>query len=277
MPTLTFDTYGKTRVRLLQVLRDKPSHEIADITATILFEGKLAESYATGDNSLVLPTDTIKNTVYVLARQHRIVSIEEFGLTLGSHFLHRLAHVSTVNVLIQQTPWDRIGSSATAFVQSGNEQRTADLRIERDRRVIVSGIRNLQVLKTAQSAFFGYLKDEYTTLPETSDRLLGTVLDARWTISPEPAARDFNELHAGIRGALLDSFSAHDSLSVQHTLYAMAETILEKFDAVQEIHMAMPNKHCLLVDLARFGIDNPNQIFVPTDEPSGFIEARLTR
>jgi urate oxidase len=151
------------------------------------------------------------------------------------------------------------------------------LRIARDSQSIVCGLRNLQILKTGKSAFFGYLKDEYTTLPETHDRLFGTVLDADWSVSRHLQSNEFNEIHRNLRTVLLDRFAAHESLSVQHTLFAMGEAVLAKFDAVQEIHLTMPNKHCLLVDLSRFGLDNPNQIFVPTDEPSGFIEARLTR
>lgn len=277
MPTLSFDTYGKTRVRLLQLLHGDPSDNVVEITVTILFEGRLAESYTAGDNALVLPTDTMKNTVYALARQHPIDSIERFALHLGRHFLERLPHLSAVHVEIAQTPWTHIGTHAGAFTQSGKDQRTARVAMTRGHHTIESGLRNLQILKTRQSAFFGFLKDEYTTLPEAHDRLFGTVLDADWTLSPSHEDLPFNELHSGIRGVLLDKFAAHDSLSVQHTLYAMAEAALAAFDQVQEIHLTMPNKHCLLVDLSRFGLDNPNQVFVPTDEPSGFIEARISR
>ena len=277
MPTLSFDTYGKTRVRLLQVLRAGDVHEIVDVNVNIFFEGKLADSYITGDNSEVLPTDTMKNTVYALARKYPIKSIEEFGLRLGRHFLDRLEHLNKVTVAIDQTPWDRIPDHGTAFLQSAKEQRTAKLSVTRESQVIISGIRNLQVLKTSRSAFFGYLKDEYTTLPETRDRLLGTVLDADWTFSAPGEDRDFNQLHQEVRRILLERFAEHESLSVQQTLYAMAQALLAGVDGVQEIHLTMPNKHCLLVDLSRFGLDNPNQIFVPTDEPSGYIEARLSR
>jgi len=277
MPSLTFDRYGKTRVRLLQVLRTDSGHEIVEINLTILFEGDLKESYTSGDNSRVLPTDTMKNTVYALSRQNPIESVEAFGLCLGEHFLHRLPHIDKIKVSIHQIPWNRIASHSSAFSQNEKEQPFAHVTVTRGGRSVVSGFRNLQILKTSGSAFFGYLKDEYTTLPETRDRLLGTVLDAEWVLSSEPEKRNFNELHADIRNALLDCFARHESLSVQHTLYAMASDVLDSFNAVQEIHLTMPNKHCLLVDLSRFGLDNPNQIFVPTDEPSGYIEARLRR
>jgi urate oxidase len=275
MPHLSFDTYGKTRVRLTQVVRHGRRHELIELTVQIFFEGDLAESYTAGDNSKVLPTDTIKNTVYVIARQKPIQNIEQFASDLARHFLDRLPHITKVRVEIRQTPWIRIAPHDSAFLQSGNQRRTARLAATRSSEIFSSGLENLQILKTSNSAFAGYLKDELTTLPETEDRLLGTVLNAEWTY--RPGAFDFDALHLNIQESLLDSFAKHESLSVQHTLYAMGEGVIEWFDVVDDIHLIMPNKHCLLVDLSRFGLDNPNQLFVPTDEPSGYIEARITR
>ncbi len=276
MPELNFHTYGKTQVRLLQVLRGNPGHEVVEITAKILFEGDLAQSFTDGDNSRVLPTDTIKNTVYVLARREPIETIERFGLEIGRHFLERLLHLSSVFVEITHTPWARIGDHATAFLQTTKERRIARVTVRRDGETVVSGFQNLQILKTGNSAFADFLKDEYTTLPETHDRLMGTILDAEWTLAPGQEIQ-FDELYGAIRDTLLNVFADHNSRSVQQTLYAMGEAVLAGFDAVREIHMVMPNKHCLLFDLSKFGLDNPNQIFVPTDEPSGFIEARVSR
>ncbi len=275
MPVLRFDTYGKTLIRLLQVMRDGSRHEILDMTVEVFFEAELSESYIAGDNTNVLPTDTIKNTVYVIARENSIRSIETFARDLARHFLDRLPHLNKVRVEISQTPWDRIDNHAAAFVQTGAERRTSQLIATPSSDTFISGIRGLQILKTSNSGFAGYMQDEYTTLPETEDRLLGTVLNADWTY--RPGIFEFNSLHENIRDALLASFAKHDSLSVQHTLYAMGETIINHFDVVDDIHLTMPNKHCLLVDLSKFGLDNPNQVFVPTDEPSGYIEARLSR
>jgi urate oxidase len=275
MATLTFDTYGKTRVRLLQLTRDGSRHEVTELNTRIFFEGDLAESYTAGDNSKVLPTDTMKNTVYALARKTPIICVEHFARDLGRHFLGRLPHLRQVKIEIEVTPWSRIGDYNAAFTQAGNERRVAACTAARSQETAISGIRNLQILKTADSGFAGYPKDEYTTLPETNDRLLGTVLDADWSYSP--GAHDLNYLHTEIRAKLLATFALHRSLSVQHTLYAMAESVIEEFAAVSHVHLTMPNKHCLLADLSRFGLDNPNQIFVPTDEPSGYIEATVSR
>jgi urate oxidase len=274
MPFLSFDTYGKTRVRLTQVTRNTVRHNVTDVSVNILFEGDFARSYTAGDNTNVLPTDTIKNTVYIVARQKPIQSIEQFAADLAHHFLSRLSHLTRVTVEVEQTPWTHMEAHDTAFLQAGRECRSAVLSATRSNETFVSGIRDLEILKTSKSAFTGYMKDEYTTLRETQDRLLGTVLDADWTY--RAGTVDFNVSYGAIRHTLLETFAKHESLSVQHTLYAMGEAAIEAFSVLEEIHLVMPNKHRLLVDLSIFGIDNPNQIFVATDEPSGYIEARIS-
>ena len=275
MPVIRSDKYGKTRVRLIRVDRSRAPHEVKELSVAILLEGDFSSAYVDGDNSNVLPTDTMKNAVYVLARTLAWDSIEALGGGIARHFLDRLSHVSQVSVEIEEEPWHQIGQHIAVFLQSGMERRTSRLIATRAGISITSGIGGLRILKTAGSAFAGFLKDELTTLPETNDRLFATVLQAEWTYAGNDLS--FNELHHDVRALLLERFAEHESLSVQHTLFAMAVGVLEKIDSVTEIYLAMPNKHCLLVDLARFGLDNPNVIFVPTDEPSGYIEARIGR
>jgi urate oxidase len=269
------NAYGKARVRLTYVDRAVVPHDVRELSVDVLLEGEFARSYADGDNSAVLPTDTMKNTVYVLARELNWDSAEVLGQGIAQHFLGRLAHVSAVTLEMDQVPWQSIGRHDAAFTQAGNERRTARIWATRSGIELNSGIKGLQILKTANSSFSGFLKDEYTTLTETDDRLFGTVLKAEWRYVRIDLP--FNDYHRQVREALLDCFARHKSLSVQHTLFAMGQAVLDQLDAVAEIHLVMPNKHCVLVDLSRFGLDNPNRIFVPTDEPSGYIEARMAR
>jgi urate oxidase len=275
MANIVFDTYGKTRVRLTYVKRLPNRHELKELSVDVFLEGAFDDAFTKGDNSLVLPTDTMKNTVYVFARRKPIDSIESFARDLGQHFLERVLHVSQAKIEIKETPWERIGDSAAAFIQAGLERRTVSYTATRSAETLRCGILDLQILKTADSGFAGFIKDEYTTLPETHDRLLGTVLQADWLCLPGDI--EFNATHAGIRSLLLQTFAEHKSFSVQQTLYDMGQAVLEGFACIAEIHLTMPNKHCLLIDLSRFGLDNPNQIFQPIDEPSGYIEARIRR
>jgi urate oxidase len=271
--------YGKSRVRLVKVERHTTHNDVKDLTVDILLSGDFEASYTTGDNRLVIPTDTMKNTVYALARKRPLGEIEEFGMRLADHFLKRHSHVSAARISISENLWRRIEhdgrSHSFSFQLSGPERRTATIDRDRTAATIAAGIADLVVLKTRNSAFEEFLHDEYTTLKETKDRLFGTAVKADWSYNS--TSLKFGDLWDGIRETLLEAFANHDSRGVQHTLSAMGETVLQRFSAVREIHLSMPNRHCLLVDLSPFHLDNPNEVFVPTDDPHGLIEATLTR
>lgn len=271
--TLTDNNYGKQAVRLVTVRRGPERHELRDVTVAVRMEGDFVAAYADGDNSGVLPTDTMKNTVYALAAQHPFEDIEDFGLLLTDHFLEASPRASAVHVDLTEHLWESIDPHS--FRKAGSEQRTAV--VTRDRQggaKVVAGIEDLVVMKTSKSAFEGFPRDRYTTLKETSDRLLATAVRATWTYARTDVA--FGRLWREVRRRLLETFANHDSLSVQHTLYAMGEAVLE-IPEVEEIHLSMPNKHHIPVDLAPFGLENRNEIFVATLEPYGLIEGTLRR
>jgi urate oxidase len=274
------DNYGKSRVRLLKVARKDDWHEVQEITVKIAFEGDFDEIHTAGDNSLCLPTDTMKNTVYALAAQTtEIEEIEDFGMRLAAHFLKTNPQVSRVIIEIAEHTWKRlkIGEELHehAFIKGSNEKHTTEITTTRDACVVESGVEDLIVMKTTKSGFLGFIKDEYTTLPETSDRIFATSIKANWRYDYAGAAT--RETWRGTREKIIAVFAAHNSLSVQHTLYAIGEAVLEKFPQVAEISFSMPNIHYLPVDVSRFGLKNDNRIFLPTDEPHGLIEARLSR
>jgi urate oxidase len=269
---LAADTYGKSRVRLMKLTRTHGRHDLKEITLEILFQGDFASCYEAGDNSKVLPTDTIKNTVYVLARKHEFAAIEDFAHTLIEYFLKNNPQVSEVRVEMTEHLWSRI--APTAFTRASGK-RTALVTGTRDHVTVEAGIDDLLILRSAGSGFEGYIKDRYTTLPETKDRIFQTALLASWRYNSP--SLDFNSQWERIRASILDTFASHPSRSVQHTLHAIGKQVLAAFAEVTEIRLTMPNKHALLVDLSPFGLDNPNEIFLPTDEPSGYIEAKLVR
>ena len=269
---LAENTYGKSRVRLMKLARRADRHDLKEITLQILFRGDFASCYETGDNSKVLPTDTIKNTVYALARQHQIDSIEEFGLRLIDHFLKNNPQVAEVRVEMTEHLWARVASAA--FTRE-SQKRTALLAGTRDGVTFEAGIDDFTILKSSGSGFEGYIKDSYTTLKETKDRIFATAVRAVWRYASGPV--DFNARWEGVRKTILDTFAAHESRSVQHTLHAIGQEVLKRFPDVAEIELTMPNKHALLVDLSPFGLDNPNEVFLPIDEPSGYIEGKLVR
>jgi urate oxidase len=280
MITLAENSYGKSRVRLAKVKRHPGHHDFREWTIEILLEGDFESCFVAGDNSKILPTDTMKNTVYSLARTSSTDCMEEFGKELVAYFLDRNPQVSAARVTLSEKSWQHLNTGGkprpTTFVQSSSECQTAEIAAARNAAPSVqAGLQNLVILKTENSAFAGFIKDSLTTLPETADRLFATSLGARWTYSSPSIP--FVSLRSKVRDILLGVFAAHASKSVQHTLYAMGESALANIPEIEDIHLTMPNKHFLLADLARFGQENPNEIFVPIDEPHGAIEARLRR
>lgn len=271
--------YGKSSVRLVRVVRHGDRHDLRDLTVAIRFQGTYEESYTAGDNTGVLPTDTMKNTVYALAARDGLKDPESFGLTLARHFLDRNPPLRCVHIDLVDHFWGRIVVGADehgqAFARVGPDTRTARVSGTRDRMEIDAGVADLLIMKTGHSAFDGYPRDEFTTLPETRDRILATALTATWRY--DGIDGDFDTLFRAVRGTLLDTFAEHDSRSVQHTLYEMGEAVLRNVGAVRSIHLVMPNRHHLPVDLSPFGLDNRNEIFVATTEPYGLIEATIAR
>ena len=277
---LAQNNYGKSRVRLFRLSRGTDRHDVIELSIAIHLEGSFETAHTRGDNSRVLPTDTMKNTVYALARQHKPESPEAFAIRLSEHFLANNPPISLVGVDAIETLWSRIpqpdgAPHPSAFVAAGAEKRTTSLVATRSSVTIRAGIEDLVALKTSDSAFEGYPRDKYTTLKETSDRIFCTAIGASWLYGARPS--DFNRAWHGIREALLAAFAAHHSLSVQHTLYAMGEAALQNFSEIREIRLSLPNKHYLLADLSPFALDNPNVVFIPTDEPYGLIEATIAR
>ncbi len=277
---LADNRYGKSRVRLVRLNRREPVHEFQEWAVDVLLRGDFLACFAEGDNSRILATDTMKNIVYSLGRKSFAECIEEFAKELGEFILSGNRQVTEADVGILQESWEHVTIGGkphpTAFVKSGAERQTA--RVVQDRTGetrFESGIANLVIMKTADSAFEGFIRDAHTTLAETEDRLLGTSMRANWLYSTADVS--FASARTAVRESLLAAFALHKSKSIQHTLYAMAESALAACPQVSEITLTMPNKHCFLVDLSRFGQDNPNHIFIPTDEPHGTIEARVCR
>ena len=275
---LGWNRYGKSLVRVMKVKREGATHHVRELTVNIGLEGEFTTAHTVGDNSGVLPTDTMKNTVNALARTDPIDSIESFGLVLARHFLATVPHLSRSRVEITETQWHRVAVDgvphAHTFQRIGPETPTCLVEADRSAERITSGLRGMVILKTTQSGFSGFMRDKFTSLKETDDRLMGTSVTATW---PVAGKTDFNAARAAIRKALLESFVAHDSLSVQHTLYFMAEAALTACPAIGEITLSMPNKHYLLIDLSPLGLPNANEVFLPIDEPHGLIEATVKR
>ena len=281
--------YGKSRVRLVKVVREGATHHLYEWNVNVYLTGDFTGCFADGDNTGLLATDTMKNTVYAVARDSPATTPEDFALELAQFLASRNPQIEAVRVYIEEKIWIRIKADGqkhgSAFLQRGPDLHTADLTLAADGAfTLTSGVKGLVILKTSHSAFAGFKRDELTTLPETHDRLFGTEATITWlysTLLPDYAAPDYAAARTRLMDTLLTAFANHDSLSVQQTLYAMAESVLASEPEVLELTLTMPNRHNIPVDFSRnqppFNHSNDNTIFVPIDEPSGHIHARVVR
>jgi urate oxidase len=280
MARLGENRYGKSRVRLSRITRHGDRHEFNEWSVQVLLEGDFDASFTEADNSKILPTDTMKNTVYSLARDSKAVTMEEFAGELVNYLLDNNAQVSRASVEIEEKAWERLvteaGPEAATFKLGGPELQTTYASRRRDGALtITSGIEGLVILKTTKSEFTGYIKDKLTTLKPATDRIFGTCATVTWDYT-EPGAA-YAQVRARITAALLKEFAAHHSKSVQHTLFDMGKAALASAPEIERVKLTMPNLHHLPADLSPFGQDNPNHIFVPVDEPHGYIEAVIER
>jgi urate oxidase len=272
------NNYGKSEVRLVKVKRDTDRHELWDLTVDVALEGDFEAAHVRGDNTGLLATDTMRNTVYALAKAHLSGAIEEFGMKLVDHFLEAGPTVERARVRIAEHPWNRIEVNGQGHEHSfvrGSGERTATVKGDAGGARVEAGIDDLLVLKTTNSGWKGFLRERFTTLPETNDRILATKITANWLYGD--ANVDFDRLWRGVRGRILETFTDHYSPSVQNTLYRMGEAVLEGFPEIEWIHFSLPNKHHLPYDLERFGMENEGEIFHATSEPYGLIEGTVER
>lgn len=272
--------YGKAEVRLLRVNRDHDraggdAHRLRDLNVTISLSGDQAATHLTGDNSAVLTTDAQKNTVYAFAAEHGVDQIEDFALLLARHFVTSQPAITTARVGIDEYGWEAAGGTGHSFARSGREIRTAAVTYDGTGPVVTSGLRGLVLLNTAGSEFWGFVRDRYTTLAETTDRILATEVNASWRHTAAEVA--WEESYQTSRDLLIGAFARTYSYSLQQTLFAMGRQVLEELPELAEIHLSLPNKHHFDVDLSPFGLDNGHEVFYPSDRPYGLIEGTIRR
>ena len=273
------NSYSEADIRLLRLARQEGRDDVKDLTITIHLEGDFAASFVQGDNRKILPGDSLKNTVYALARQHSMETSEDFALHLIDHLLTYNAQISLMRIETVENAWARLPHGGkphpSAFGRAGLEQRTAVLIATREHTSVRSGVQNLAVLKTSNVAFENFLRDPYTTLQPDRNRVLATIIQADWLYANDLA--EFGSLWHGVKQMLLETFAEHKSKSLQQTLYTMGEAVLANFDNINEIHLALPEKLFDAVDLTPLGMDNPGTVYLPLEQPRGVVEAILKR
>ena len=270
--------YGKAAIHVVRVAREPAGHRLRDMVVAVALEGDFDRAHTDGDNSLVVATDTMKNTAYAFAKDHLDGALEEYGRALAEHFLD-FSQVDRATVNIRAHHWRPIDVAGVpapdAFVRGGEGTRVASIGASRAGTDVQAGVEDLIVMKTTRSSFSGFPRDEFTTLPETDDRLMATKLSAIWRYGT--VELDFERVFLDVRTTLLEVFADHDSPSVQTSIWIMGRAILERHEEVEEVRMVLPNLHHWLADLSAFGMTNDKEVYVGTTEPHGLIEATVRR
>ncbi|PWI09834.1 urate oxidase [Streptomyces sp. NWU339] len=280
--------YGKAENRVVRITRNGATHHIKDLNVSVALSGDMEEVHYSGSNANVLPTDTTKNTVFAFAKEHGIESAEQFGIHLARHFVTSQEPIHRARIRVEEYAWERIATSDAhegehSFVRKGQETRLTQVTYDGERWEIVSGLKDLTVLNSTDSEFWGYVKDKYTTLKETHDRILATSVAARWRFNwtgDEQQMPDWETSYERTKQHMLQAFAETYSLSLQQTMYQMGARIIDHRDEIDEVRFSLPNSHHFQVDLEPFGLENDSEdgaVYLAADRPYGLIEATILR
>ncbi|KAJ6012087.1 hypothetical protein N7522_002442 [Penicillium canescens] len=287
--------YGKDNVRVLKVERDAKTgiQTVVEMTVCVLLEGDIETSYTKADNSVIVATDSIKNTIYITARQNPVTPPELFGSILGTHFIEKYNHIHAAHVNIITHRWERMDVDgkphAHSFIQPGAETRDVQVDVVEGKGISInSAIKGLTVLKSTGSQFWGFLRDEYTTLKETWDRILSTDVAANWqwrqfanVAEVKADVGKFNAAYEAARKITLKTFAEDVSASVQATMYKMGEQILAAAPLLETVEYSLPNKHYFEIDLSwHKGLKNTGkdaEVYAPQSNPNGLIKCTIAR
>ncbi|MDN5630611.1 urate oxidase [Glutamicibacter protophormiae] len=267
--------YGKAQNHVVRIHRDTDRHVIRDLVVTSQLRGDFEAVHTEGDNGHCVPTDTQKNTVFAFAQKYGITSPEELLLKLSEHFTTEFEWVTGGRWAADEHAWDRINDSDHCFVQNKQEVRTAVLVTDGEQQTVISGFKDLTILKSTESGFEGYPKDKYTTLPETTDRIMSTDVATRWRYNTTDV--DYDAVYADVKKIILEKFTDHYSRALQETLYLMGKAVIEAHPEIDEIRFSCPNKHHFVYDLSFCDIENPGETHYAADRPFGLIEATVQR
>ncbi len=293
MPTiLGQNQYGKAENRVVKITRDGDTHHIKDLNVSVALSGDMEDVHYSGSNANVLPTDTTKNTVYAFAKEYGIESAEQFGIHLARHFVTSQEPIKRARIRIEEYAWERIATSDNnskfigsdevnhSFARKGQELRVTQITFDGENWEIISGLKDLTVMNSTNSEFWGYVKDKYTTLKEAYDRILCTDVSAAWRYnwtSDDQRMPNWEKSYEQAKKHILQAFAETYSLSLQQTLYQMGSRVINSRSEIDEIRFSLPNNHHFLVDLEPFGLKNDNEVYFAADRPYGLIEATILR
>nr|8OFK_AAA Chain AAA, Uricase [Gallus gallus]8OFK_BBB Chain BBB, Uricase [Gallus gallus]8OFK_CCC Chain CCC, Uricase [Gallus gallus]8OFK_DDD Chain DDD, Uricase [Gallus gallus]8OH8_AAA Chain AAA, Uricase [Gallus gallus]8OH8_BBB Chain BBB, Uricase [Gallus gallus]8OH8_CCC Chain CCC, Uricase [Gallus gallus]8OH8_DDD Chain DDD, Uricase [Gallus gallus] len=278
--------YGKNTIKFLRLHREGKKHFVKEVEVCTHLRLTSAHEYLDGNNSFVIPTDTIKNIVLVLAKKNGISSIEQFAIDICKHFMTTFCQVAYVKTYIQEVPWQRQYQNGVphihSFILVPDGIRFCEAEQCRNGPLVVcAGIKDLKLMKTTQSGFEGFYRNEHTTLPERNDRILCGEFFCKWSYG-ECRDFDFDCIWSKVRECILEAFSGPPdcgeySPSYQRTVNCIQMCVLSRVPQVQVIEVILNNNFYNVVDMKALGCTNDKEVLVPVETPYGSCACTLGR
>lgn len=276
---LSSHSYGASHIPLLRITRRGDRHDLRDLVIGVGVEGDVADAFTRGDNALLLPSDTLRNTAHAIARDETLAEIEHIGMALAGHFMSHQPQFTRVRIDLAEQPWARlpVGGRAQgqAFTTSNSERRTAVVTSNGSRMSVVAGLDDFTIMKTGGAAFEGYLADQFTTVASAPERVLSVTAAASWTYVHDEVP--FGVTWHAIRQLLIEAFVEHHSRSAEHTAHAMADMVLASYVDVGDVTVRLRQRSLPLVELEKFGIENGRVLFQPEEAPELTADVTLSR
>ena len=271
--------YGKGDVIVYRLNRDGGAVFGASITI-LIYGDAFWSTYTTGDNAGLIATDSMKNFVQREMLNYEGADLEDCCRFLGAKFLGLYPQVEGVQMSAVEIPYAALPDSVIAFTPAGPECATARLELNREGIAeIASGIRGFKLLRLGGSAFQGFVRDEYTTLPDIRNRPLHMWLDLEWMYTDTAAAFHSGAVTRTVRGIVREVFHGFQSGSIQQVIYQIGTKVLADIPSIAEVHLEANNRTWdTIAELAK-GDERGDELGVYTEArpPFGILGLRLKR
>lgn len=230
-------------------------------------------TYTEGDNTGLIATDSMKNFIQRETMAFDGADLEGLCRFLGEKFLETYPQVTGIQMSATEIPYDSIGGGM-AFAPAGPDRAYTRVEIGRDGIIeAASGVRGFKLLRLGGSAFRGFVRDQYTALPEITNRPLHMWLDLEWSHVSHDAAFNSGRVVAAVRRLVADVFQRFESGSIQQVIYQMGTRMLDELPAIATVHLEANNRTWDTI------AERGDELGVYTDArpPYGCLGLRLTR
>lgn len=235
--------YGKGDVIVYRLNRGAGGSVFGANVLMLVYGDSFWPTYTTGDNTNLIATDSMKNFIQRETLNFTGADFEDYCRFLAGKFLETYSQVEGVQVSAAEIPYTSFSNESQAFTPCGPERATARIELTREGiQEAASGLRGYRLLRLGGSAFHGFVRDQYTTLPEIHNRPLHMGLDLEWTYTTPDLAFSAGAIPSAVRRIIREVFESFESGSIQQVIYQMGARILAEQPAIAEVHLEANNR-----------------------------------